>query len=173
MSRIVDNIIAYRIVRMLVTDFAQTDAFKLGIIDAHGNAIKRANMLANDREKNAYTYLHRLVFNMKKLINRFGGENKLKSMAAALWLIREYYESGSRTTSNMETRYKNLMEAINNNVILVEEEILIKKVLAEDAPANATGAAVTTTEPKIDPKSKKKPIMGLARRPALAVKEVC
>jgi hypothetical protein len=110
---------------------------------------------------------------MKRLVNRLGGENKLKSMAAALWLIREYYESGSRTTSNMETRYKNLMEAINNNVILVEEEILVKKVLAEDAPANATGGPVSTNEPKIDPKSKKKPIMGMARRPGLAVKEVC
>ena len=173
MSRIVDNMIAYRIVRMLVTDFAQTDAFRLGIIDAHGNAIKRSNMLTTDQEKNSYTYLHRLVFNMKKLINRFGGENRLKSMAAALWLIREYYESGSRTTSNMETRYKNLMEAINNNVILAEEEILIKKVLAEDAPANATGGPVSTNEPKIDPKSKKKPIMGMAPRPGLAFKEVC
>ena len=74
MSRIVDNMIAYRIVRMLVTDFPQTDAFRLGIIDAHGNAIKRSSMLNTDQEKNSYTYLHRLVFNMKKLINRLGGE---------------------------------------------------------------------------------------------------
>ena len=66
-----------------------------------------------------------------------------------------------------------IKKLIEKKVILVEEEILIKKVLAEDAPANATGAAVSTNEPKIEPKSKKKPIMGMARRPALAVKEVC
>jgi hypothetical protein len=34
MSRIVDNLIAYRILKMLVTNFDDTEAFKLGIIDA-------------------------------------------------------------------------------------------------------------------------------------------
>jgi hypothetical protein len=157
MSRIVDNMIALRIVHMLVTDFHNTDAFKLGIIDAHGNTLKRASMLNTDQEKSAFTYLHRLVFNMKKIINRLGGENRLKSFAAALWLVKETYQSGSRTTSDMENKYKNLLEAMNNNVILVEEEILVNKVLKEDgvaaAPANVTGAAVSTDKPKIDKKN--------------------
>ena len=49
---------------------------------------------------------------MKKIINKIGGENRLKSMAAALWLVRENYESGSRTTSQMEAKYKKLMETL-------------------------------------------------------------
>ena len=36
MSRIVDNLVAYRILSMLVTPFDETEAYKLGIIDAHG-----------------------------------------------------------------------------------------------------------------------------------------
>ena len=181
MSRIVDNIIAFRILSMLVKNFTDTEAFKLGIIDAHGNNLRKSNQFSTDAERNAYSYLNRLVFNMKKIINKIGGENRLKSMAAALWLVRENYESGSRTTSQMEAKYKKLMETLNNNVHLVEEEILVNKFFKEDgmgvgavggAPTNNTSGPVATQEPKIYPKSKKKPILGLARRSPLAVKEI-
>jgi len=78
MSRIVDNLIALRILKMMVTPFTDTDAFKLGIIDAHGKNLKKVSTLVSDREKESYTYLHRLVFNMKKIINRLpGGESKI------------------------------------------------------------------------------------------------
>jgi len=178
MSRIIDNAIAFKVLHMLVTNFTDTEAFKLGIIDAHGNTVKKSIHFTTDAERNAFDYLHRLVFNMKKLINKIGGENRLKSMAAAIWLIRENYESGSRTTSGLETKYKKLMET---NIHLVEEEILVAKFLKEDgvgvgamggAPTNNTSGPVATQEPKIDPKSKKKPIFGLARRPQLAIKEI-
>ena len=176
MSRIIDNAIAFKVLRMLVTNFTDTEAFKLGIIDAHGNTLRKSNQFSTEAERNAYNYLTRLVFNMKKLINKIGGENRLKSMAAAIWLIRENYQSGSRTVSGLEAKYKKLMES---NVHLVEEEILVGRFLKEDgmavggAPANNTSGPVSTQEPKIDPKSKKKPIMGLARRKPLAVKEIC
>ena len=174
MSRIIDNVIAYKVLRMLVTNFTDTDAFKLGIIDAHGNTLRKTSQFSTEAERNAFNYLTRLVFNMKKLINKFGGESRLKSMAAALWLIRENYQSGSRTTSQLETKFKKLMET---DIHLVEEEILVGKYLKEDgmaagAPTNNTSGPVTTQEPKIEPKSKKKPIFGMARRSSLAVKEI-
>jgi hypothetical protein len=174
MSRIIDNVIAFKVLRMLVTNFTDTEAFKLGIIDAHGKTLRKSNQFSTEAERNAFTYLHRLVFNMKKLINKIGGENKLKSMAAAIWLIRENYQSGSRTTSQLESKFKKIMES---NVHLVEEEILVGRFLKEEgeggAPTNNTSGPVSTQEPKIDPKSKKKPIFGMARRNPLANKEVC
>lgn len=176
MSRIIDNAVAFKVLRMLVTNFTDTEAFKLGIIDAHGNTLRKTNQFSTEAERNAYNYLTRLVFNMKKLINKIGGENRLKSMAAAIWLIRENYQSGSRTVSGLEAKYKKLMET---DVHLVEEEILVGRFLKEDgmavggAPTNNTSGPVSTQEPKIDPKSKKKPIMGMARRKPLAVKEIC
>lgn len=175
MSRIIDNAIAYKVLRMLITNFTDTEAFKLGIIDAHGNTLRKSNQFSTEAERDAYDYLTRLVFNMKKLINRFGGESRLKSMAAALWLVRENYESGSRTISGMEVKFKKLMET---NIHLVEEEIMVGKFLKEDgmavggAPTNNTSGPVATQEPKID-KNKKKPIFGMARRSSVAVKEVC
>lgn len=174
MSRIIDNVVAYKVLRMLVTNFTDTEAFKLGIIDAHGNTLRKSNQFSTESERNAFTYLTRLVFNMKKLINKIGGENHLKSMAAAIWLIRENYQSGSRTVSGLEARYKKLMET---NVHLVEEEILVGRFLKEEgeggSPTNNTSGQVATQEPKIYTNSKKKPIMGTARRKPLAVKEVC
>lgn len=166
MSRIVDNLIAYRILSMLVTPFEESPAYKLGIIDKVGKNLKKASSLKTTEEKDAYSYLHRLVFNMKKIINKLpGGESKLKSLIAALFLVKEYYESGSRTTSLMEERYTKIMEVLKNNVTLVEEEILVRKFINEDGIANVTGAAVSTDQPKIDKKNIKKYQLMARRKP--------
>jgi len=154
MSRFVDNVLAYRILSMLVKNFKDTQAYKLGLIDDKGKNLKKPQ---TSKEKDAYTYLHKLVFNMKKIINRLpGGESKLKSVVTALFLIKEYYESGSRTTSLMEDRYKSLLEM---DVSLLEEEVLVEKFMKdmdEEAPTNATGVAVSTDRPAIRRKDLKK-----------------
>ena len=154
MARFVDNVLAYRILSMLVKNFKDTQAYKLGLIDDKGKNLKKPQ---TSKEKDAYTYLHKLVFNMKKIINRLpGGESKLKSVVTALFLIKEYYESGSRTTSLMEDRYKSLLEM---DVSLLEEEMLVEKFMKdmdEDAPTNATGVAVSTDRPAIRKKDLKK-----------------
>jgi len=157
MARFVDNVIAYRILSMLVKNFNDTQAYKLGIIDDKGKVLKKASQLKTSQERDAYTYLHRLVFNMKRIINRLpGGESKLKSMVTALFLIKEYYESNNRTTSLMEDRYKSLMEM---DLYLMEEELVVEKYIKdmeEDAPANAIGAAVSTDRPVVRKKDLKK-----------------
>ena len=152
MSQIVDNLIAYRVLTMLVKPFRETDAYKLGIIDAKGKNLIKPSSLSTTEQKSAYTFLHRLVFNMKKIINKLpGGENKLKSLAAAFFLVKEYYENNTRSTSMMEEKFHRLMES---EAILAEETIVIEKYmkdLEEDGvaagPANVTGAAVSTDIP--------------------------
>jgi hypothetical protein len=159
MSRIVDNIIAYKILRKLVQNFEDTDAYKLGIIDKTGKNLKKTSSLSTTAERDAYTYLDRLVFNMKKIINKIGGQNKLKSLVAALWLVKEYYESSNRSTALMQEKFDKILKVLDNNVILAEEEVLVKKFLDEDgeggAPANNT-SGVSVSEPKIYPKHIKK-----------------
>lgn len=156
MSQIVDNLIAYRVLTMLVKPFRETDAYKLGIIDAKGKNLIKPSSLNTSEQKSAYTFLHRLVFNMKKIINKLpGGESKLKSLAAAFFLIKEYYEKNVRSTSMMEEKFKRLMES---EALLAEENIIIEKYMKEleedgigggnaAAPANVTGAAVSTDIP--------------------------
>ena len=41
MTRFVDSISAYRILRMLTTPFEEIDAFRLGIVDARGKELKK------------------------------------------------------------------------------------------------------------------------------------
>ena len=152
MSQIVDNLIAYRVLTMLVKPFSETDAYKLGIIDNKGKNLIKPSSLSTTEEKNAYTFLHRLVFNMKKIINKLpGGESKLKSFISAYFLIREYYEKNERSTSMMEQKFHKLMQT---DAILAEEAILVEKFIKkieEDgeggAPANVTGAGVSTDIP--------------------------
>jgi hypothetical protein len=169
MSRTVDNLIAYKVLKMLVTNFTDTEAFKLGIIDAKGKNLRKANTLNSSEEKDAYTFLNRLVFNMKKIINKLpGGENKTKSLVAALWLVKETYESGSRSTAMMQEKFDKLITMMDNKVSLVEEELLVKKFLSEEGEGgsmNVTGAAVSTDEPKIDKKNIKKFQLMAKRKP--------
>jgi hypothetical protein len=133
---------------MLVTPVKETKAYKLGIVDEKGNNLKKTSSLSTSEEKEAYTYLHRLVFNMKKIINKVGGESKLKSIVASLWLVKEYYETKDRSLSLMEDRYIRILEVVNNNVVLVEEELAVRKFF-EDTPVNATGAATSTDQAAI------------------------
>lgn len=180
MGRQVDNLIALRILKMLVTPITDTEAFKLGIVDAEGRNLRKASTLKTTAEKDAYSYLTRLVFNMKRIINRFGGESKLKSLAAALWLIREQYESNNRSTALLEDKFASLMKMMDNRVSLVEEEIIVSKFLDEEgeggAPTNNTSGA-SVSEPKIYPKDVKKckagqglTLAAMVRRPKPVVK---
>ena len=162
MSQIVDNLLAYKILTMLVKPFKDTQAFKLGIIDDKGANLKKSGSLRTSEEKDSYTYLHRLVFNMKKIINKLpGGENNLKSLVAALFMVREYYDSKDRTTSLMESKFLSVLEKINAGVTLAEEEIAVNKFvrsMEEDAPVNNVGggAIAQLDQPMINKKTVKK-----------------
>ena len=111
---IVSNLIAYKILSMIVTPFDKTDAYKQGIIDEKGKVLKKASSLRTTAEKSAFTYLHRLVFNMKRIINKLpGGETRTKNMIAAFFLIKESYSKSKVviTESRLEERFKEILTA--------------------------------------------------------------
>ena len=60
----------YKFMRILTTPFASTDAFKLGIIDEKGKILKKHKKLKTIEEKEAYTLMHRLVWKMKRLMEK-------------------------------------------------------------------------------------------------------
>jgi hypothetical protein len=86
-----DLIYTFRFIKLLVTKWENTDAYKLGIIDADGKPLRKASSLETSEEKSAYTLFHRLVYNVKRLVNKVPlvGKTTLASWAAALWLIKE------------------------------------------------------------------------------------
>lgn len=89
-SRTADLYYTFRFLKLLVTPWEETDAYKLGILDKDGKVLRRAATLRTDKEKTAYTYFHRLVFNIKRMLNTIPfGRTRLASYAAALYLIKE------------------------------------------------------------------------------------
>ena len=98
MGRAIDLFVTYRFIKLLVTPFNKTEAFKLGIIDEKGNRTKiegtnKATSLNTSKEKNAYTVLHKLVFNIKKIFAKVPGlGSKLGTYAAALFLLKDTFK---------------------------------------------------------------------------------
>lgn len=153
MSRIVDNLVAYRVLSMLVTPFDQTKAYKLGIIDAKGKVLRKSTELKTDEEREAYTYLHRLVFNLKRILAKLpGGDTKLKNIVAALFLIKECYEK-NETTAMLEEKFMNILQVMEEkNITLVEEELLVEEFLELNEelgglPTMHTGSGTSTDIP--------------------------
>ena len=83
MSRVIDGLIAYRVLKLLVTPFNRTKAFELGIIDDKGKVLKKSRDIKDPQERNAYTLLIRFVFNLKRLLSKVGIRGPLGSAAAA------------------------------------------------------------------------------------------
>ena len=98
MGRAIDLFVTYRFIRLLTTPFEKTDAYKLGVIDKDGNRMvdpktKRAYELSTIDEKNSYTILHKLVFNIKKLFAKVPGlRTKVGTYAAALFLLKDTFK---------------------------------------------------------------------------------
>jgi len=97
MGRAIDLFVTYRFIKLLTTPFEKTEAYKLGIIDADGkrNVIPGTNkptLLNLKKEKDAYTILHKLVFNIKKIFSKVPGlRTKLGTYAAALFLLKDTF----------------------------------------------------------------------------------
>ena len=99
MGRAIDLFVTYRFIKLLVTPFEKTDAFTLGIIDADGKRIlepgttNKPTILRTVEEKSAYTVLHKLVFNIKKIFNKVPGlRTKLGTYAAAIFLLKDTFK---------------------------------------------------------------------------------
>ena len=84
MGRVIDALIAYRVLKLLVTPFNRTKAFKFGIIDDKGKVLIKSKDLPNSGpQREAYTLLIRFVFNLKKLLAKVGIRGPIGSAAAA------------------------------------------------------------------------------------------
>ena len=105
MGRAIDLFVTYRFIKLLVTPFEKTEAFKLGIIDKNGNRVmpprdpktniqvKKPEPLRTSEAKSAYTILHKLVFNIKKIFGKVPGlRTKLGTYAAALFLLKDTFK---------------------------------------------------------------------------------
>ena len=66
-SRAGDIFYAFRFLKLLVTPWEKTKAFEYGIVDKEGKKLKKPS---TPPEKSAYTIFHKLVFNLKRILNK-------------------------------------------------------------------------------------------------------
>ena len=140
-DKISDLYLTYQFIKRLVQPFKDTDAFKNGIIDEKGMRIK-GKEIKTTAEKKSYGYYDRMVFNLKKLLEKLpGGKSKLASYAAALFLIKE-----ACSPEQPEYTEQELLEGLEKNIKeLKGAKMKEYNELFEDAPANATGTSVAGT----------------------------
>jgi len=120
-NRPVDLLIAYRVIKMLVTPFDRQPAFKYGIIDKDGNVLKKYNTIKGTEEKRSYTILHRFVFNLKRILAKVGIRGALGSFAvAAALLLKENKEYKNHKTLIESTIIKWLKETNQYDDFLAE-----------------------------------------------------
>jgi hypothetical protein len=87
-----DLVYTFRFIRILTMPFAETDAYRLKIIDEKGNR-NRDVRLDTSEKLDAYTPFIRLAFNIKRIISKVSGtDSKLINFAAGLYLIKEKYD---------------------------------------------------------------------------------
>tara|TARA_B100000809_G_C14847801_1_gene427162 strand:- start:49 stop:630 length:582 start_codon:yes stop_codon:yes gene_type:complete len=123
MSRAVDLFVTYRFLKLLVTPWKKQEAYKLGIIDANGKALKKARDLGLEAEREAFTLLHRLVFNFKRIMMKIPlVRSQLGTYAAALFLLKEHYKIENLPESEI-TKYllENKLIDLNDNI---SEEVI-------------------------------------------------
>ena len=127
MGRAIDLFVTYRFLKLLTTPFEKTDAFNLGIIDEKGNRIKKpkstqpAVELATVEQKNSYTILHKLVFNIKKIFEKVPGlRTKVGTYAAALFLLKDTFRE---SVDDKDIFEKEFMKYLKENNIEFDESI--------------------------------------------------
>ena len=109
MGRVIDALIAYRVLKLLVTPFNKTKAFKFGIIDDKGKVLIKSKDLPNSGpQREAYTLLIRFVFNLKKLLGKVGIRGPLGTSAAAA--LAFFKEENGQNLEVEKTVYKHLRE---------------------------------------------------------------
>jgi len=109
MGRVIDALIAYRVLKLLVTPFNKSKAFKLGIIDDKGKVLIKSKDLPNSGpQREAYTLLIRFVFNLKRLLSKVGVRGPLTTSAAAA--LAFFKEENGQNLEVEKTVYKHLRE---------------------------------------------------------------
>jgi hypothetical protein len=142
---IVDLFLVYSFIKRLATPFDEWPAFKLGIIDADGNQLKKKKDLKTVEERAAFGVYDLMILKLKKLLaNVPGGQSRIASYAAALWLIKEHEEIESHgelmTEEDIESKFNQYLHYTTESMDVNRKfEIMIEDGVAVN---NAGGGAV-------------------------------
>ncbi len=121
MSRVVDSLIAYRILRMFSQKITDHPAFQMGIVDKDGVKLKEPSGAA---EMDAYTMLDKLAFKIKRALYKSPDRTarRLLTFAAAIALLRE-----NRKVSEMDDdEFESLIDLYSQDEKVIKEARLLE-----------------------------------------------
>jgi len=135
-SAALDLYFVYKFAKYIAMDWTSWPAYKLGIIDDEGKIIDKRRNTAE--KKFAYTIFHRLLRNLKRLLEKVPGMgNKLGKAVAAYFLFKEGMEKHGANGPLLDEAF---IKYINDNMtleesiqvkVLMEQHILLEKVKYE------------------------------------------
>jgi hypothetical protein len=138
----------YQFIRELTRSWDEMKAYELGIIDSEGNQLKRSKDLKTQEERESYTLWHRLIWNVKRILEKLpGGASKIKSYAAAAWLLKENKD----LIDNQLIRVVELNEVSEARMMLEE----VTKTVQEESPTNVSAGVAQKDMPLLKKKKKK------------------
>ena len=115
-------------VKLLKTPFERQEAFKYGIIDKDGKVLKKSKTLKTEKERKAYTILHRFVFNLKRILRRVGLGSRLGSFAVALALLIKENKEYEQHKVLIESAINSYLKETNQYENLLNEQGEVKPV---------------------------------------------
>ena len=145
-SRLIDTLITYRVVKLMVTPFERQEAFKLGIIDKDDKVLKKNKELTTDKEKSAYTFLHRFVFNLKRILSKVGLGSKLGGFAVALALLLKENKKYEPHKTLIESAIITYLKETNQYDQLLLEQGEVKPVYEKEPVMTCFGIDVYEKE---------------------------
>ena len=130
---VVDAFIAYKFIKILSTPFEDTEAYKLGIIDKKGKILKKRKELKTGEEKKAYTIIHTLVWNLKKILVKVQlGKSRMGSLAAALYFLKEEFEKHDADPMLVEEAFLSCLELMDIDVEEFQKQVMKESFENED-----------------------------------------
>ena len=116
----IDLFVAYRFLRILTTPWEDQEAYKLGIIDKDGKLLRKRNTLKTDAEKKSFTLLHRLIFNLKRILHKIPlVRSKIGTYATALYLLKQHFAGQVEDEDTIEKAFTGWL--VDNDYITKEE----------------------------------------------------
>ena len=91
-----------------------------GIIDKQGNILLKKHERGSLEQKSAFKIFDLMILKLKRLLGKIpGGKTRIASYAAALWLIKEDWESKTEEQLLSEDIEDEFMRYMKKNLIIL------------------------------------------------------
>lgn len=142
MAGITDAFLVYSFIKRLVMPFDKWPAYQHGIIDEHGNVLKKRRSL-NQAQLAVWGRYDIMIANLKKLIAKVpGGSSIIGSAAAAAFLFKECRDLQAEDDVLLEQKF-------NAHFNIITEDVAVNNASSGAVAALDNNPPKKTTLPKL------------------------